>query len=65
MKNHVECQINLCCTSQEDESIGDDVVFDLIVKGTEKEVRKALIIAARGAMEALQKEGIKAYDLTT
>jgi hypothetical protein len=67
LENPFECQINLCLTSQDDDldEFADDVVFDLTIERDDGAVRKALLIAANAAMEALRKEGIEATGLTT
>ncbi len=59
----IECQINIVITSQDDGDIGDDCCFDLVIEPGQE--RAAIIRAARGAMEALRKEGINASALTT
>jgi hypothetical protein len=54
------CQINITITSQEVEY---DCCFDVVILPSK--ARETMLIAARGAVEALREEGIKAEDLTT
>jgi hypothetical protein len=58
--------INLCITSEDDDDIGDDINFSVeIVDLNDERARTALIFAARGAMNKLKKEGVRATGLCT